>query len=58
MLFTDESTSICLNTQLPKIEGIFNSVTTDILLTTSAAAVLEKVSEYSEMNLYMFQTKK
>ena len=57
MLLTDESTSICPNTQLPNIEGIYTSVTTDILLLTTTADVLEEVYKFPEMNIYMFQTK-
>ena len=45
MLLTNESTSICPNIQLPNIEGIYTSVTRDILLSTTAAYVIEEVSE-------------
>ena len=48
MLLTDESTSICLNTQLPNIEELYTSVTTYILVPTYTANVLEEVSEYPE----------
>ena len=57
MLLTDESTSICPNTQLPNIEEVYTSVTTYILVPTYTANVLEEVSEYPEMNLHMFQKK-
>ena len=57
MLLTDESTSICTNTKLPRIEGIYTSVTTDILLPTTTTDVLEEVSECPKNESFMFQTK-
>ena len=48
MILTDESTSICPNTQLTNIEEVYTSVTTYILVPTYTANVLEEVSEYPE----------
>ena len=48
ILFTDESTLICPNTQLLNIKGIDTSVTTDILLPATNADVLEEFSECPE----------
>ena len=48
MLLTDASTPICPNTQLPKIEGVYTSVTTYIMLPNNTSGVLEKVSEFPE----------
>ena len=45
ILLTDESTAICTNIQYPNIEGIYTSVTTDIMLPTTTANVLEEVSK-------------
>ena len=50
MLLTDASTPICPNTQLSNIEGIDTSVTTDTLLRTINADVLE---EFSECDKYL-----
>ena len=48
MLLTDESTSICPNTQLTNIQGIDTSVTTDIQLPTTADDAIEEVSYFPE----------
>ena len=44
ILLTEKSTSTCPNKQLTNIEGINNSVTTDIILPTTTSDVLEEVS--------------
>ena len=48
MLLTYGLTPICPNSQLPNIEGLDTSVTTDILLPTTTEDVLEEVSECPE----------
>ena len=48
MLLIYELTPICTNSQLPNIEGLDTSVTTDILLLTTTEDVLEEVSKCPE----------
>ena len=44
ILLNDESTMICPNIQLPNIEGVDTSVTTNIILPTTTSDVIEEVS--------------
>ena len=48
IILSDESTSICPKTQPFNIKGIYTSVTTDILLSTTTAGLPEEVSKCTE----------
>ena len=48
MPLTYESTSVCPNTQLTNIQGIYNDVTIYIMLLTANADVFQELSECPE----------